>query len=193
MKAVAVLLRLLSTLSLLALGGVLFMKWDTQKKQSYAFLDETVEDAYTILQSAKEAQWKDVSNKKSAVNDVFEANEQLDPDAENPLEIAISDLRNSEDAILRNPEYRDSLDSLYKEFGPGALLWDKEKNAWIPNPSVKLDSPAGFKDPFEDEVKFPKHDVKKDDGTVVKGFQGKIGLERSLVCFTRIAMTNLRN
>ena len=169
MKAVAVLLRLLCTISLLGLAGVLWLKWDTQKKQSHAFLDETVENAYTILQSAKEAQWKDVANKKSAVNDVFDANEQIDADAENPLELAIADLRTSEDAILRNPEYRDSLDELYKEFGPDALLWDKEKKAWIANPSVKLDAPAGFKDPFEDETKFPKHDVKKEDGSVVKG------------------------
>ena len=30
---------------------------------------------------------------------------------------------------------------------------------------TKLESPAGFKDPFEDESKFPKADKKLEDGT----------------------------
>ena len=36
-------------------------------------------------------------------------------------------------------------------------------------PAVKLSPPAGFKDPFSDEEKFPYADVKKEDGTIVKG------------------------
>ena len=169
MKALSVLFRLLSLLGLLALAGVLWLKWDTLKNQSHSFLDETVDNAYTILQSSKEAQWKDVSSKKSIVSDVFDANEQIDQGADNPLEQAISDLRTSEDALLRNPDYRDSLEILTKEFGPKALLWDKDSKRWISNTSVKLEAPAGFKDPFEDETKFPKNDVKNDDGTITNG------------------------
>ena len=126
MKALSVIFRLFSLLGMLALAGVLWLKWDTLKNQSHSFLDETVDNAYTILQSSKEAQWKDVSTKKSVVTDVFEANEQIDQGAENPLEQAISALRTSEDAILRNPDYRDALDILTKEFGAEALLWDKD-------------------------------------------------------------------
>ena len=33
----------------------------------------------------------------------------------------------------------------------------------------KLESPAGFKDPFEDDSKFPFKDKKPEDGTVIKG------------------------
>ena len=112
MKSLSILFRLLSLLGLLALAGVLWLKWDTLKNQSESFLDETVDNAYTILQSSKEAQWKDVSSKKSIVGDVFDANEQIDQGADNPLEQAISDLRTSEDAFLRNPDYRDSLEVL---------------------------------------------------------------------------------
>ena len=169
MKALSVIFRLFSLLGMLALAGVLWLKWDTLKNQSHSFLDETVDNAYTILQSSKEAQWKDVSTKKSVVIDVFEANEQIDQGAENPLEQAISALRTSEDAILRNPDYRDALDILTKEFGAEALLWDKESKRWVNNPGVKLEAPAGLKDPFEDETDFPKHDVKNDDGTITKG------------------------
>tara|TARA_B100001248_G_scaffold194359_1_gene149231 strand:- start:34 stop:1386 length:1353 start_codon:yes stop_codon:yes gene_type:complete len=169
MKALSILFRLLSLLGLIALAGVLWLKWDTLKNQSHSFLDETVDNAYTILQSSKEAQWKDVSSKKSIVSDVFDANEQIDQGADNPLEQAISDLRTSEDALLRNPDYRDSLELLTKEFSAEALLWDKDSKRWISNPSVKLESPAGYKDPFEDETKFPKNDVKNDDGTITIG------------------------
>jgi len=71
MKPLSVLLRILSTLSLFGLAALLWLKWDTTTTQSHAFLDETVENAYTILQSAKEAQWKDIANKKNAVSDIF--------------------------------------------------------------------------------------------------------------------------
>ena len=93
MKVLSVFLRILSTLSLLGLLAVLWLKWDTNNSQSNAFLDETSENAYAILQSEKEAQWKDISNKMTAVSDVFEANEQISPDEDNPLEQAIIALR----------------------------------------------------------------------------------------------------
>lgn len=169
MKPVSVLLRILSTLSLFGLATLLWVKWDTTNTQSHAFLDETVENAYTILQSAKEAQWKDIANKKSAVSDVFEANEQISPDEDNPLEQAIIALRSSEDQILRNPDYRDSLEALYKEFGPESLIWDAEGKKWKINPNRKVEAPAGIKDPFEDEILFPKTDVKNEDGSITLG------------------------
>ena len=169
MKVLSVFLRILSTLSLLGLLAVLWLKWDTNNSQSNAFLDETSENAYAILQSEKEAQWKDISNKMTAVSDVFEANEQISPDEDNPLEQAIIALRSSEDKILRNPEYRENLESLYKEYGPESLVWDAESKQWKENPNKKLEAPAGFKDPFEDETKFPKTDIKNEDGTVTLG------------------------
>ena len=57
-------------------------------------------------------------------NDVYDANDQVDPSEDNPLSLKVDALRTSEDAILRNPDYRDSLDSTALEFGPDALLWD---------------------------------------------------------------------
>ena len=78
-------------------------------------------------------------------------------------------LRSSEDKILRNPEYRENLESLYKEYGPESLVWDAESKQWKENPNKKLEAPAGFKDPFEDETKFPKTDIKNEDGTVTLG------------------------
>ena len=169
MKPLSVLLRILSTLSLFGLATLLWVKWDTTNTQSHAFLDETVENAYTILQSAKEAQWKDIANKKSAVFDIFEANEQISADEDNPLEQAMIALRSSEDQILRNPEYGDNLEALYKEFGPESLIWDAEGKKWKINPNRKVEAPAGIKDPFEDEILFPKTDVKNEDGSITLG------------------------
>ncbi|MDG1138963.1 MAG: hypothetical protein P8N49_05530 [Opitutales bacterium] len=169
MKVISVFLRILSTLSLLGLVAVLWLKWDTNNSQSHAFLDETSENAYAILQSAKEAQWKDISNKMTIVSDVFEANEQISPDDDNPLEQAIIALRKSEDKIFRNTDYRDGLESLYKQYGAESLIWDPESKQWKENPSKKLEAPAGFKDPFEDEIKFPKFDTKNEDGTITLG------------------------
>ena len=73
MRVLAVLFRIFSLLGLLALAALLWMKFDTQTKQQTSFLDEVIDDAYVILQSEKEAQWKDISEKKSAFNDVFDA------------------------------------------------------------------------------------------------------------------------
>ena len=87
---------------------------------------------------------KDVSAKKMEFNDVYDANDQVDPSEDNPLSLKADALRTSEDAILRNPDYRDSLDSTALEFGPDALLWDSVAKM-IPNPSVKLEVPVGCK------------------------------------------------
>ena len=74
MNALAVIFRLLSLLSLVGLAAFLWLQLDTGTNQSESFLDEVVSDAYIILQSEKEAQWKDVASKKTAFNDVFDAN-----------------------------------------------------------------------------------------------------------------------
>ena len=169
MKALSVLIRLLSTFSLAGLCALLWFKWNTSQLQTESFLDETVDNAYGILQSEKEAQWKDVSNKKSVFNDVFEANEQIGMDDENLLEIALESLRVSEDALLRDKDYRENLDLLTKEFGAGSLYWDSESQMWKNSSGVELESPAGLKDPFINLTEFPKEDVKNEDGTVTKG------------------------
>jgi len=166
MNALAVIFRLLATLALAALAGVMWMKWDTQTAQSNAFLDEVVSDAYTILQSERDKQWDDIKKKKSEFYEIFDANDPVGQNDENPLAEASQNLRSAEDLILRNPDYRDSLDSLAMEFGAGALLWNSESKKWVANPAVKLSPPAGFTDPFADD---PKEDVKKEDGTIIKG------------------------
>ena len=169
MRVLAVLFRIFSLLGLLALAALLWMKFDTQTKQQTSFLDEVIDDAYVILQSEKEAQWKDISEKKSAFNDVFDANEQVADGDENLLSIAVDSLRTSEDGIIRNQDYRERLDSVTKEYGPGSLYWDAENLIWKISDGYKLESPAGFRDPFEDDSKFPFKDLKKEDGTVIKG------------------------
>lgn len=169
MRVLAVLFRLFSMLGLLALGGFLWFKFDTQTKQQISFLDEVIDDAYVVLQSEKDAQWKDISEKKSAFNDVFDANEQIPDGDENLLSVAVDALRASEDSIFRNQDYRDRLDGTTKEYGPGSLYWDAELKLWKISNDYKLESPAGFKDPFEDESKFPFKDTKLEDGTILKG------------------------
>ena len=169
MNSLAVMFRFLSLLSLGGLAAFLWFQLDISTHQNHSFLDEVVSDAYSILQSEKEAQWKDVSSKKTSFYDVFDTNEQIAQDDENPLEQKVMELRASEDALLRNPDYRGSLDDLALEFGVEALLWDSDSKQWKSNPSVKLEAPTGLRDPFEDESKYPKHDTKKEDGTVIKG------------------------
>jgi len=169
MRVLAVLFRLFSLLGLLALCGMLWLKFDTLNKQTFSFLDEIVDDSYAILQSEQEAKWKDLGEKKSIFNDTFDANEQVPDGEENKLAGALEDVKVSEDSLLRNADYRDRLDRLTKEFGPGTMYWDSEVGMWRVNKDAKLESPAGFKDPFEDETKFPKADKTLDDGTVLKG------------------------
>jgi hypothetical protein len=155
MRVLAVLFRLFSLLGLLALCSMLWLKFDTLSKQSFSYLDELIEDSYSILQSEQEAKWKDLNEKKSLFNDTFAANDQVADGEDNKLSEALDDLKVSEDSLLRNADYRDRLDRLTKEFGPGTMYWDSESMTWQINDDVKLESPAGFKDPFEDETQFP--------------------------------------
>ncbi len=169
MNALAVLFRLLSLLSVAGLAAYLWMLSETKKMQKNVFLDQQVKNGYVILQSEKEAQWKDISTKRSAFNEVFDDNQPVGLNDENPLAEALSNLRTAEDGILRNPDYRDALDAHSKEFGASTFIWDSEINKWKINPSVKAESIASLKDPFSDEKLFPKEDVKKEDGSVVPG------------------------
>ena len=83
--------------------------------------------------------------------------------------MAAESLANAEKSILKNPDYRESLDSLNMEFGVDTLLWNSESKLWQVNPGKKLTPPASFQNPFSDESKYPKEDVKKEDGSVVRG------------------------
>ena len=85
-------------------------------------MDEQVRNGYQILQSAKESQWDNISKKKSAFNEVFDDNQPVGLNDENPLSEALSDLRVAEDSILRKPEYRDAYDEFTKEFGANSLF-----------------------------------------------------------------------
>ena len=169
MNALATIFRLLSLLSVAGLAAFLWVLSETKKKQKEELLDEQVRNGYIILQSEKEAQWKDISAKRSAFNEVFDDNQPVGLNDENPLAEALSNLRTSEDAILRNPDYRDALEAHTKEFGASTFIWDSEIKKWKLNPSVKAESIASLKDPFLDEKLFPKKDVKKEDGSVIPG------------------------
>ena len=169
MNALAVLFRLLSLLSVAGLAAYLWILSETKKMQKNVFLDQQVKNGYVILQSEKEAQWKDISTKRSTFNEVFDDNQPVGLNDENPLAEALSNLRTAEDGILRNPDYRDALDAHSKEFGASTFIWDSESNKWKINPSVKAESIASLKDPLSDEKLFPKEDVKKEDGSIVPG------------------------
>ena len=169
MNALATIFRLLSLLSVAGLAAFLWVLSETKKKQKEELLDEQVRNGYIILQSEKEAQWKDISAKRNAFNEVFDDNQPVGLNDENPLAEALSNLRTSEDAILRNPDYRDALEAHTKEFGASTFIWDSEIKKWKLNPSVKAESIASLKDPFLDEKLFPKEDVKKEDGSVIPG------------------------
>jgi hypothetical protein len=169
MNALATIFRLLSLLSVAGLAAFLWILSETKKKQKEELLDEQVRNGYIILQSEKEAQWKDISAKRSTFNEVFDDNQPVGLNDENPLAEALSNLRTSEDAILRNPDYRDALEAHTKEFGANTFIWDSEIKKWKLNPSVKAESIASLKDPFLDEKLFPKEDVKKEDGSVIPG------------------------
>ena len=66
MRALATVFRLLATFSIAGLAGVIWLKWDTYTSQTHSFLDEVISDAYIILQSERDAQWKEISEKKSS-------------------------------------------------------------------------------------------------------------------------------
>jgi len=167
MNALAVIFRLLSLFSLVGLAVFIYMGSETEKAQMNAFLDEQVDNGYSILQSTKEAQWKDINDKKSAFRDIFLDNQPVGLNDENPLENALNDLKTSEAVIWRGKDYRGDYDVLAQEFGPNTFLWNAEKKVWEPNAQAKPAGIAALKDPFSDEKKFPKEDVKQDDGTVI--------------------------
>lgn len=169
MNALAVLFRLLSLLSVAGLAAYLWMISETKNLQKNVFLDQQVKNGYLILQSSKEAQWKDISGKRSTFGEVFDDNQPVGLNDENPLSEALSNLRSSEDAILRNPDYRDALEAHSMEFGANTFIWDSESKIWKSNPAVKAESIASLKDPFSDEKLFPKEDIKKEDGSVIPG------------------------
>ena len=66
MNALAVLFRLLSLFSVAVLAAFLWFLSETRKSQTNVFLENQLENGYLILQSEKEAQWKDISSKKSS-------------------------------------------------------------------------------------------------------------------------------
>ena len=169
MNALAVIFRLLSLFSVAGLAAFIWISSETKKAQKNELLDEQVKNGYTILQSAKESQWENITKKRSAFNEVFEDNQPVGLNDENPLAEALADLRAAEDSILRSPEYRDTIVDLTKEFGANSFIWDTETKRWKMNPAVKVESLANFKDPFADEKLFPKEDVKKEDGSVIPG------------------------
>ena len=179
MNALAVIFRLLGLFSLIGLATFIWLEWETEKAQKNAFLDEQVSNGYAILQSTKEAQWKDISEKKIGFRDVFLDNQPVGLNDENPLENALNNLKTSENVILRGKDYREELDVLAMEFGPPKLnsenrpirlfLWNSEKKVWEPNAQAKPEGIAALKDPFSDEKKFPKEDVELEDGTVIPG------------------------
>ena len=169
MRALATVFRLLAMFALFGLVGVLWFKWDTFTSQTHSFLDEVVSDAYTILQSEKDDQWKDITTKKSSFNEIFDANDPVGQNDENPLSMAAQSLASAEKSILKNPDYRESLENLNLEYGVDALVWNSESKLWQTNPATKLTPPASFQDPFSDESKFPKNDIRKEDGTIVRG------------------------
>lgn len=164
MKAFATVLRLLATFSLAGLAGVTWLKWDNFTSQTHSFLDEVVSDAYTILQSERDKQWDDIAEKKNSFFEIFDANDPVGQNDENPLAIASETLDSAEKGILKSPEYRDSLDNLNLEYGVDSLIWDSESKSW--QQDSKLSPPASLQDPFADD---PKQDIKKEDGTVIRG------------------------
>ncbi|MDA7791890.1 hypothetical protein N8988_07525 [Opitutales bacterium] len=164
MKAFATVLRLLATFSLAGLSGVIWLKWDNSTSQSHSFLDEVVSDAYTILQSERDKQWSDIEEKKNSFFEIFDANDPVGQNDENPLAIASESLDSAEKGIFKSPEYRDSLLNLNLEYGVDSLTWNSESKSW--QQDSKLSPPASLQDPFSDD---PKQDIKKEDGTIIRG------------------------
>ena len=164
MKAFATVLRLLATFSLAGLASVIWLKWDNSTSQNHSFLDEVVSDAYTILQSDRDKQWSDIEEKKNSFFEIFDANDPVGQNDENPLAIASESLDSAEKGIFKSPEYRDSLLNLNLEYGVDSLIWNSESKSW--QQDSKLSPPASLQDPFSDD---PKQDIKKEDGTIIRG------------------------
>ena len=75
--------------------------------------------------------------KKGDFAEIFDANDPVGQNDANPLEEAVDSLRSAEDVILRNPDYRDALDTYAMEYGPNSLIWNSESKTWQPNPCSK--------------------------------------------------------
>ena len=127
-------------------------------------MDEVVSDAYTILQSERDKQWSDIEEKKNSFFEIFDANDPVGQNDENPLAIASESLDSAEKGIFKSPEYRDSLLNLNLEYGVDSLTWNSESKSW--QQDSKLSPPASLQDPFSDD---PKQDIKKEDGTIIRG------------------------
>lgn len=185
MKVFSVFFRLLSLLLPIALATYLWMESEVLTERSESFLDEVVSDAYSILQADKKSLWDELNSKKAAFDEAFESNEPVSSEDENPLALKFADLRSTEDALLRNSEYRDELDQLSMEFGADAFIWDSSAKRWMPNALVKLKPPTGLRDPFRDESKFPLYDRTDGDGYLTKGISRENRLRTVLGMFYR--------
>lgn len=151
MNAFALVLRLFSLFSLLAVVGVLWLKQETYKEQDVAFLEDQIANGYQILQSDKENQWKEVAEAKVAFEKAFSANARVENASEDhPLTEAMEKLSEAEDEILVKPDFRTSLTDLSKEFGPKSHIWkegkDGAKGEWV---AAKDKDKDGFPDPLE--------------------------------------------
>ena len=171
-------LRVVTLLMVSVTAVIILYLFQSKEAQTNAFLDEQVSNGYAILQSSKEAQWADVASKKTVFKEVFLDNQPVGLNDENPLENALNDLKTAENLIMRGKDYREKLDVLAMEFGPPKLventpvdlfLWNAEAKVWEPNPNAKPEGIAELKNPFSDLTKFPKHDVVKEDGSVIPG------------------------
>ena len=93
MNALAVIFRLLSLLSLVGLAAFLWLQLDTGTNQNESFLDEVVSGCLHHSTIGKRGTVERRCLEKTAFNDVFDANEQVGPDDENPLEVSVVSLR----------------------------------------------------------------------------------------------------
>jgi hypothetical protein len=167
MKALATIFRLLATIGLAGLAALLWIKWETFSVQTHAFLDEVTEVAYTVLQSEQDKTWSQIDQKKSEFYEIFDSNDPVGQNDENPLAISVESIKSSENLILKKPEYRESLEDAYLEFGSDSLVWSGDTKTWQKNNG--LSPPSSFTDPFKDETKYPKQTIKLEDGTLVPG------------------------
>jgi hypothetical protein len=145
MNAFAVVLRLFSLFGLVGLAVFLWLEHERYIAQDEAFLEEQVENGYGVLQSSKEIQWKNVKAKKEALLDVFDANEPVTDNENNPLEIAVNELKAAEDAVFKDAnggiklpawnsgkkkwedvKYTEWVSLLTREFGQGTVFWNDE-------------------------------------------------------------------
>lgn len=169
MKVLAIIFRLLSLSTLIALGVFTYLKLEKDKERHNAFLDDQVENGYAILQSTKEQQWKEIKNHKGRFRDVFLDNQPVGLNDENPLEEVLTDLKTSENIIWRGKDYRDKYDMLSMEYGPGSYFWNDDSKKWEvykeaedANGTKSLKSIASLKNPF---TKNPKDEDEVDEET----------------------------